>query len=46
MELAYRKTSFRIWEGFLLTTTFLDRIIELVQISGSGRRQSLAKDFI
>lgn len=46
VELACRKTSFHIWEGFFLTTTFLDHIIELGQISGSGRRQLLAKDFI
>lgn len=28
------------------TTTFLDRVVEFVEISGTGRRQSLAKNLI
>lgn len=35
------KSSFHIWEGFSFpTTTFLDCTVELVQTSGTGRRQS------
>ena len=41
----YWKASFHIWEGFFSPATrFLDHIVELVQISGTGRSQSLAKN--